>query len=355
MWLYVPTASTSSAFAPGGAGLTLDLNWQSRALAASCTWRGKPSPARTWLQRCSKVSWLKLLCGAMLPPSTAAHGAALWMASLAASRASRTAWPENGSAKTTNATYGVQRGGSSSNAARGSSLSKTSAASFRAAGPNASGETFDGLALSWRQDCLRRQKSARRTSVNGGSGLQWPTPATRGFKGANGPDHLMNGTGKLHLDQLPNFVEHLWATPCARDFMPPHTPEYIAQKKAQGHGMKILPDQVALWPTPTSLSYSDSHQPGNSRSYNLTMDLALSLQVQMTSQAGETSSQPRRTLNPLFVEWLMGWPLGWTLLAWTDFACSETELFHWKRRMRFALLQLGLPPAASAVQLGLFG
>ncbi len=33
-----------------------------------------------------------------------------------------------------------------------------------------------------------------------------PTPATRDYKGANGPDHLANGTGRLHLDQLPNAL-----------------------------------------------------------------------------------------------------------------------------------------------------
>ncbi len=70
---------------------------------------------------------------------------------------------------------------------------------------------------------------------------------------------------------------------------------------------------------------------------------------------GATHSHPRRSLNPLFVEWLMGWPPGWTLLAWTDFACSETELFRFKQRMRSALLSLGLPREAPPAQLALFG
>jgi hypothetical protein len=77
-------------------------------------------------------------------------------------------------------------------------------------------------------------------------------------------------------------------------------------------------------------------------------------QVHPTYEVGQTSSHPRRSLNPLFVEWLMGWPPGWTLLAWTDFACSATALSAWKQRMRFALLQLGLPPAAPLVQRDLF-
>ncbi|GGB00325.1 hypothetical protein GCM10011491_30630 [Brucella endophytica] len=60
-------------------------------------------------------------------------------------------------------------------------------------------------------------------------------------------------------------------------------------------------------------------------------------------------------MNPLFVEWLMGWPPGWTLGVWTDFACSGTELCHFKRRMRSVFLQYGLPPEAAPAQLALFG
>lgn len=41
----------------------------------------------------------------------------------------------------------------------------------------------------------------------------FPTPASRDFKGANGPDHLENGTGRLHMDQLPNFIEHSFRLP----------------------------------------------------------------------------------------------------------------------------------------------
>jgi hypothetical protein len=74
------------------------------------------------------------------------------------------------------------------------------------------------------------------------------------------------------------------------------------------------------------------------------------------STVGEESSHIRRTLNPLFVEWLMGWPPSWTLLALMPpalnaFACSETAFFHFKQRMRSALFALGLPRAAPPAQL----
>ena len=36
----------------------------------------------------------------------------------------------------------------------------------------------------------------------------WPTPAARDWKGGSGPDHLTNGTGRKHMDQLPNYVTY---------------------------------------------------------------------------------------------------------------------------------------------------
>ena len=84
------------------------------------------------------------------------------------------------------------------------------------------------------------------------------------------------------------------------------------------------------------------------------MDRASSLRDQLTYPVGGGVSPERRSLNPLFVEWLMGWPHGWTLLAWTDFGCSATGLSRFKARMRSALSQLVSLPAPPA-QLSLFG
>lgn len=91
----------------------------------------------------------------------------------------------------------------------------------------------------------------------------------------------------------------LWPTPCARDHFPAHKPEYIEAKRAQGHGMSNLNDAVAhphMFPTPTATNTKAHHMRGadngkerEARSY------------------GETGQ-----LNPTWVEWLMGWPLGWT-------------------------------------------
>ncbi|MGH7186528.1 MAG: hypothetical protein ACREIB_09680, partial [Pseudomonadota bacterium] len=54
---------------------------------------------------------------------------------------------------------------------------------------------------------------------------------------------------------------------------------------------------------------------------------------------GPTSSPERYTLNPRFVEWLMGWPDNWSAVS-IDSAPAGTELSRWLQRMRGALSML---------------
>lgn len=174
---------------------------------------------------------------------------------------------------------------------------------------------------------LDRQARQKAKGINGnGMGLTlalaskvWPTPAARDFKGANSAEHLEKSSGSLHLDQLPNFVEHLWSTPMATD------------------GEKGSPNQ----------SFGAGGQPLSAQAYS---HLALT-----TVKTGKPSSTERRSLNPLFVEWLMGWPPGWTLLVSSDFGCSATVLSRFKRHMRCALSQLASHDEAPPAQLALFG
>jgi hypothetical protein len=102
----------------------------------------------------------------------------------------------------------------------------------------------------------------------------WPTPAARDCKGANSREHCeTNGTGRKHMDQLANAVAHpdlRFATPQARDFRT---------------------GQKSRWDNPE-------------RTRNL-------------------NDQIGGQLNPTWVEWLMGWPLGWT-----DCGASATDKFR---------------------------
>jgi len=69
----------------------------------------------------------------------------------------------------------------------------------------------------------RDSGSARREAQGPNPGLldaaaDWPTPAARDGKGENSAEHcLVTGTGRKHMDQLPNFVAHS-APPPATDW-----------------------------------------------------------------------------------------------------------------------------------------
>ena len=167
---------------------------------------------------------------------------------------------------------------------------------------------------------------------------RWPTPR------AGDGDKF--SAGKQRHDCLTQ-VAKTWPTPCARDHMPAHTPEYIAEKKAQGHGMKILTDAVSTWPTPASRDYrtpnsqdsqdSQDRRNTNNRGQQLPnfVEHCLLPPLVPPTPGGQKSSPSTRRLNPLFVEWLMQWPIGWT-----DCASPVTGFSRWLQRSRTALSEL---------------
>lgn len=321
MWLLIP--STTSASAPAEPDSISPSSWQFQVLERSAWSKGKPMPSQSWAKTWRKASWLQRLCGRMCEPSTADHGVALWMASLAASRVSPTAKPEKCSAKTTNATCGPTPGGSSSSLARGTSGSRTSKASSATAARGASTETYSGLAARLRSDFSLRQKLALHRAGPGSSSSLWPIPAARDYRGANSQESQdRRNKDSKRGQQLPNFVMH------------------------------VLP---SLWCAPTVACSTGGQR---SRSGDRKDELLLGGQAldvssrlgRTTSLDGENTSTEDLTLNPPFVEDLMGWPTG---LSASE--CSETELSRWKAVMRFAMSQLPLPSEAPSVQPGLFG
>ena len=283
------------------------------------------------------------------------------MRSLPDTPASHLAPPASALAKATSATCGPISPGSSQRSGRDGCSSKTSQAML-ASVQRPFCATYEEWASLLRLACSRREKSVRRTSGSdgfawptpmagtpaqngnsaegnsdftrraeelasamlmtprasdgekggpnqsfgaGGTPLpamaaNWPTPAARDYKGENSPDHLDNGTGRLHLDQLPNAVAFLFSRPC------PQTPQ-------DGQ--------------PSSITRQISRR---------LLRRAISSIPQTTMRRWSRQGRWRkRRLNPAFVEWLMGWPEGHALCA-----SSETAWFHWRRHMLGALSQL---------------
>lgn len=191
----------------------------------------------------------------------------------------------------------------------------------------------------------------------------WPTPAA--LDGEKAPAQYAGGN-----PSLPGAAVQ-WSTPRATDG------EKGGPNQSFGAGGEPLPSQAVhmaayldrnIWPTPTAMNRPRSDETigkclatrkANAGQNTVPLyleDVAsrLSLQAPETETDGAPSSPERRSLNPLFVEWLMGWPPGWTLLVSTDFGCSATEFARFKVRMRSALSALALHDAPPA-QASLFG
>lgn len=115
--------------------------------------------------------------------------------------------------------------------------------------------------------------------------LAWPTPAARDAKGANSSDHVTtNGTGRMHMDQLPNFVQHHFLHPDH----PTQSGAAFSAPVVSVHGKELSP------------TTRPEHVLGRLR------------------------------LNPAFACWLMGWPSWWTNPGITSSVRSEMALYRSK-------------------------
>lgn len=121
--------------------------------------------------------------------------------------------------------------------------------------------------------------------------------------------------------------------------MPPGTS--ITGKTPCGRKVTVgLANQARLWMTPTARDHKD----GSSSLANTPVNGLLGRQVLTMPMGGCDASESRRTLNPLFVEALMGWPTGWT-----GFGSVATAWSRWLRRMRSELLRLNCWPMDDGV------
>lgn len=121
---------------------------------------------------------------------------------------------------------------------------------------------------------LAQRASAHRTSASGSTG--WPTPCTQ-----DGP----NGGPAQGKDRLPGAAATSgWPTPREADTVntnetPAQWEERQRKAKAKNPNLGGLHKPLGIvakmsgWPTPQSLSFDGSHQPGNNRQINKTMEL----------------------------------------------------------------------------------
>lgn len=104
----------------------------------------------------------------------------------------------------------------------------------------------------------------------------------------------------------------LWATPTTMDKLPPKSPGALQREATVARPGRRKPanlrDQVSNmqnWPTPQA---SDNRDRGNLSSVSVKNRIQKGKQIMLSMSVSTENGR----LNPIFVEWLMGWPLGWT-------------------------------------------
>ena len=178
----------------------------------------------------------------------------------------------------------------------------------------------------WTGRYYRREDGTKVTTALSHQVGQWPTAlATDGDKASK-----QHGSGTLSLPMM----ARLWPTITVSDG---------AETGYHGNGDLKLSRATRMWGTPLARDHKDGSTENIPATSFLSRQVQHSPLARMTSKDGHTCSPRCRRLNPLFVERLMGWPGGWTLLptGLRDYESSVTEWSRWWRLMRSALSRLG--------------
>lgn len=208
MWILPPDCGLYPS-APAEVGLTSACRWRLARLSRFVSLNGKASPSSSWFRAWQKGGWVRRLFGRICSPSTADLFMGWWIACLRDTPANRSASPVNVVDRVMLDTFGPTSIALLVKLNPASYFSKT----CRAMSVWGSGRSVADLkewAIRLRRDCSRRLKLVRLKAGNAFSLSLWPTPAARDHRGRNGDNHLQNGTGRKHLDQLPNYIEFVF-------------------------------------------------------------------------------------------------------------------------------------------------
>jgi DNA (cytosine-5)-methyltransferase 1 len=120
------------------------------------------------------------------------------------------------------------------------------------------------------------------------------TPNTTGLDGGSNSRKAL----KKRMEQ--------WPTPDANCGKRGTQPEWTSKRKS-GHPAQYTINQAVRdrFPTPQA---SDNRDRGNMSNPSIQRRIAKGKQIMLSQSVDQNSGQ----LNPMWVEWLMGWPIGWT-------------------------------------------
>jgi hypothetical protein len=156
-------------------------------------------------------------------------------------------------------------------------------------------ETWPQWGLMRDGECWERQ-TLEQTIRGTGFGLseKIPTPTARDGSGVRGKAAQERKGNPI--DTVPIYVQK-FPTPTATDYKNQPTSKSWKAKGAVNYKLSN-PEIQAKWPTPLSTEYRANRVKRENHHNGLTQA------VLATQNSGQ--------LNPTWVEWLMGWPLGWT-------------------------------------------
>jgi hypothetical protein len=334
-------------------------------LAQSVMWRGKHIAAKSWQRKWNKEHWLKHLFGRMLKHSMAENGVEKFISSLGDIRVNLSPLPEKDLQKKTQDIYGQ----SSQELLEKSNLQSVSlkmSEDIYDLDLNLSQMTYEKWVIKLRQVCLQRAKSV--LLINESDFSYWPTttssdattgeiisPKDKFVRTSQGAYRKINPAGESRSLGLGRMAR-IWPT--------------VMKSSANGHSMveiqkgnkkRRLANEVIMWPTlraqdpaKTSKGYGKSTtevaKSQNWRTPNASdieggimewrdgkagklklRDHSVHIAKKISCQSGHQSQktlevgiESQLTLNPLFCEHLMGWPIGWTGLE-----PVEMELCRW--------------------------
>ena len=195
--------------------------------------------------------------------------------------------------------------------------------------------TLSGEAANWPtprgEDGERAGNHPGATDSLTGAVDQWQTPGTDSFRSRGGDRKDEQG-----LDQQ---ARDMWSTPHANS-----ATGASSEGRDGGENIQTQVEGWDPWPTAGANDWKGTAKVGQRRWQldeaaeqkfpSFRPDLA-------PSNNGSASSKSPRRLNPLFVEWLMGWPIGWTSVDHNGSALRATVWYRWSRLMRGALSELG--------------
>lgn len=315
MWIHVPSGFSPSV--PVSGAWISASSWRSLALSRFATLSAKPMLPRYWLRAWTTKPWMMRLFGRILKPSTANLGVESWISLWADTPVNPSLWQAVDAELRTRGIFGpISQESSKRSNHVGASL-RTSPAICDPEDVR-SLDSYNNWVTEFRRACLARKKSA--IARIGTAFSYWPTPDAGVSQGTN-RGGAAGRVGKVRpclARAAPS-----WAT------LTSHPKGPGGEKRREGG--PTLQTQANLWATPTSRDWKGRIRPSSRAKTNS----LLGRQAPRSGIVGPTSLPSTRRLNPRFVEWLMGMPLGWT-----DCGASVTPSFQSWRRRQSSLLRM---------------